>query len=380
MIIPHSRSSPWPARVPCSFSRDTALAEAGYVLGFSAESVSLSYAGQTGLTLRADHSGADGSGRALEAPERFAFPQSGTIADAPRYGWRGCHLDVSRQVYGIAAVTRFVDILAWNKMNVLHWHLSDDEGWRLEIKARPELTRAGARQGPNEKMLPQLGTGAAGSGGFYTQDEVRALIAHAGRLGVDIMPEFDIPGHCAAVLAAYPELADPDERPGNYHSVQGYANNSLNPAVPAVLRPSCRHFHRGRRAVPVPVCAYRRRRGGAWFLARFAHGPAADGGGKPVRQPWNCRPTCSEKVQDMLSGLGKKLSGWDEVSYGGGVVPDGALLMAWQKIEVGPELAEQGYDVVMCPGQAYYLDMAQATGLARTGPDLGRHRFAAIHL
>jgi hexosaminidase len=347
------------------FEKRSGLSAEAYELAFAPDAITLGFAEARGRSaalitlaqmLRAAHA----------EPEKFRFPRAGTIKDAPRYSWRGCHLDVSRQVYSIESVTRFVDILTWNKMNILHWHLSDDEGWRLEIKSRPELTRAGSRQGPNEKMLPQLGAGAKGRDGFYTQDEVRELVAHAGRLHVDIMPEFDIPGHCTAVLCAYPELADPDERPGNYHSVQGYANNALNPAIEATYDFLADVFREAAALFPFPYVHV----GGD----EVAHGSWL---GSPLAQLLMVRENLSgtmqlqahmlKKVQEMLQKAGKKLAGWDEVSHGGGVFRDGTLLMAWQKIEVGLDLAEQGYDVVMTPGQAYYLDMAQSDAWLEPG-------------
>lgn len=348
-----------------SFVQRNDLAPEAYELAFTTN----------GITLL--HSSAKGRGYGLITlaqmmhaahadPAKFRFPRAGTIKDAPRYSWRGCHLDVSRQVYAIKSVTRFVDILAWNKMNLLHWHLSDDEGWRLEIKSRPELTRAGARQGPNEKMLPQLGSGAAVNGGFYTQDEVRELVAHAARLFVDIMPEFDIPGHCTAVLAAYPDLVDPDERPGNYHSVQGYANNALNPAVDATYVVLADILSEAAGLFPFPYVhiggdevAH-----GSWLGSPLAQGLMKK---KNLSGTMELQAHLLRRVQEMLKGMDKRLAGWDEVSYGGGVEREGTLLMAWQKIEVGLELARQGYDVVMTPGQAYYLDMAQSDAWLEPG-------------
>ena len=357
--------SPVPGTRTVSVIDNAALAPEGYELDFAADGVTLAHSGPKGLTyglitlaqmMHAAH--AD--------PAKFKFPVSGMISDAPRYSWRGCHLDVSRQVYSIESVTRFVDILAWNKMSLMHWHLSDDEGWRLEIKSRPELTRAGAKQGPTEKMLPQLGTGAKGSGGFYTQDEVRALIAHAARLHVDIMPEFDIPGHCTAVLAAYPDLADPEERSGNYHSVQGYANNAINPAMSQtyafledVFREVAALFPFDYVHVGGDEVAH-----GSWLSSPAAQKLMAQ---ENLSGTMPLQAYLLSRVQDLLAGYGKKLAGWDEVSYGGGVKRDGTLLMAWQKIEVGLELAEQGYDVVMTPGQAYYLDMAQSEAWLEPG-------------
>ncbi len=156
------------------------------------------------------------------APDIFRFPATGSLEDAPRYGWRGCHLDVSRQFYPTDDVTRLIDIMAWMRLNVFHWHLTDDEAWRLEIKAYPTLTTLGVLRGPDEPMLPQLGNGAEPVGGFYSQDDVRSVVAHAASLGVEIVPEVDIPGHSTAMLVALPDLVDGQEAPDSYRSVQGF--------------------------------------------------------------------------------------------------------------------------------------------------------------
>lgn len=357
------------AMVPFSFAEvdgaraldiatESGLGQGGYRLTFAPDSVSLSHSDAAGLTyglitLAQMLHGANSK------PGTFKFPTSGTIADYPRFEWRGCHLDVSRQVYDYAAVERFVDILAWNKMNVLHWHLTDDEGWRLEIKAYPELTEIGSRMGPGEKMRPQLGAGAKGRSGFFTQAQIRQLVEHADRLHVGIMPEFDVPGHCLCVLAALPHLIDPDEELNSYTSVQGYPNNALNPGMDETYEFLETVFGEIADLFPFPYVhvggdevAH-----GAWLKSPKAQAlMKAEGlAGTPEMQAH-----LLSRVQKMLAARGKKLSGWDEVSHGGGVDPKGTLLMAWQKPELGLELVNQGYEVVMCPGQAYYLDMVQA--------------------
>lgn len=292
----------------------------------------------------------------------FRFPASGHIEDAPRYGWRGCHLDVSRHFWSFDQVKRVVDLLAWHKLNLFHWHLTDDEGWRAQILAYPQLTDTGAhRSADTPTMLPQLGDGPDRQGGFYTQDQMRAVVAHAAALGIEVMPEIETPGHAACVLAALPFLVDPDEKPDSYHPVQGYPNNSWNPGMPetftvldriieelSAIFPS-RLFHIGGDEVAK----------NAWLESPRARILMQREGlaGTFELQSWFLR-----RVKEMLDKRGKVLVGWNEVAHGGGVPPKDTILMAWEKPEVGIELAEQGYDVVMTPGQAYYLDMVQ-------GPD-----------
>lgn len=289
-------------------------------------------------------------------PQRYGVPLSGEIEDAPRHGWRGAHLDVSRQFYPLDQVLRYVDIMAWHKMNRFHWHLTDDEGWRLEIKAYPQLTETAAHTGMDLPVLPQLGPDMTGQSGFYTQDEARQVVKHAAQFGIEVMPEIDVPGHCACVLGALPDLVDPEE-PESYWSVQGFANNALNPAIEGsytfaetVLAEVCEIFpfevvHVGGDEVAE----------GAWMQSPKAQAMMRETGLKdtPQLQAYFLR-----HIQTYLAGLGRKLGGWEEVAHGGGLDPEHSLLFAWTTIEKTAELAQEGYDVISTPGQAYYLDMA----------------------
>ncbi|MGJ8527868.1 beta-N-acetylhexosaminidase [Maritalea sp.] len=339
--------------------KDLALAEEEYRVEFAADQVSLRYSSNKALI-----NGLVSLAQIINGPKadesKFKFPEIGKINDAPRFGWRGSHLDVSRQFYPYESVKRFIDILAWNKLNILHWHLSDDEGWRVEIKAYPELTDAGAKRGANEKMPAQLGSGFETYGGFYTQEQIKELIAHGQSINVEIMPELDIPGHSTCVLTALPDLIDPDEPEENYRSVQGYPNNAINPGIPAT--------YKFVETVIEEVADL--------FPSKYIH----VGGDEVDENSWMQSPAAEKlmneerlngtmqvqahflgKVQKMIKKKGKIVGGWDEVSHGGGIEKEGGtLLFAWQKPEVGITLAEQGYDVVMTPGQAYYLDMAQS--------------------
>jgi hexosaminidase len=290
---------------------------------------------------------------------KFRFPVAGKIADAPRYDWRGCHLDVSRQFYPPADVRRLIDILAWFRMNIFHWHLSDDEAWRLEIKAYPALTTVGARRGPDEPLLPQLGNGAEPVEGFYSHEDVKAIVAHATSLNVEIVPEIDIPGHSTAALVAYPELTDGQEAPDSYRSVQGYPNNALNPAIERTYEFMGAVFDEMVELFPSKLVHIGGDEvaNGSWLASPLAR-QLMDREG--LDGTFGIQSYFMKRIQEMLHQRGRKLAGWDEVSHGGGVNPEGTLLMAWQKPEVGIELARLGYDVVMTPGQAYYLDMVQA--------------------
>jgi hexosaminidase len=347
------------------FVKQPALAPEAYELIFSPEAVELRYCGaasrQYGLTTLAQllHG-------ARSEPTTFRFPKSGTISDHPRYGWRGCHLDVSRQFYPSADIKRLIDILAWFKLNIFHWHLTDDEAWRLEIKALPALTTTGVLRGPDEPMLPQLGNGAEPVGGFYSQEEVRDIVEHAARLSVEVVPEIDIPGHSTAALTTIAELSDGQEAPESYHSVQGYPNNALNPAIEATysfletvfdemvtLFPS-QYIHIGGDEVA----------DGSWLASPLARKLMEKEG---LSGTFALQSYFLKRVKDMLTARGRKLAGWNEVAHGGGVSAEGTLLMAWENPKVGIELAHEGYEVVMTPGQAYYLDMVQADAWQEPG-------------
>ncbi|MDE1995186.1 MAG: beta-N-acetylhexosaminidase, partial [Rhizobiaceae bacterium] len=347
------------------FVEQPALAKEAYQLSFAAEVVTLAYSSaagrQYGLVTLAQL--LDGARR---EPGKFHFPAAGTIADQPRYGWRGCHLDVSRQFHPTEDVCRLIDILAWFKLNIFHWHLTDDEAWRLEIKAYPQLTSTGVLRGPDEPLLPQLGNAAEPVGGFYTQDDVRLIVAHAAALRVEVVPEIDIPGHSTAALAALQELTDGQEAPESYHSVQGFPNNALNPAIEltydflgkvfdemVALFPS-EYIHIGGDEVA----------NGSWLASPLARKLMEREG---ISGTFALQSYFLKRIKAMLTARGRKLSGWNEVAHGGGVDPEGSLLMAWEKPEVGIELAREGYDVVMTPGQAYYLDMVQAEAWQEPG-------------
>jgi hexosaminidase len=347
------------------FVSEPSIVKQGYALDFSSTEIRLSFSDaagrQYGLTSLAQllHG-------ARSMPGTFRFPVSGTISDKPRYGWRGCHLDVSRQFYPTADVTRLIDIIAWFKLNIFHWHLTDDEAWRLEIKAYPTLTTSGVLRGPDEPLLPQLGNGVEPVGGFYSQNDIRAIVAHAGSLSVEIIPEVDIPGHNAATLIALPDLTDGQEAPESYHSVQGFANNALNPAVPFTyeflehvfdemveLFPST-YIHIGGDEVA----------NGAWLASPLAKQLMEKEG---ISGTFALQSYFLKRIKEMLTARGRKLAGWNEVAHGGGVDAADTLLMAWENPEVGIDLAREGYDVVMTPGQAYYLDMVQAEAFQEPG-------------
>lgn len=344
--------------LPSITSRHGELPLDAYVLEFASDQVIITHGAGQGL-FYALISLAQIHIHAHKSPDQFGFPSAGSIADGPRHEWRGAHLDVSRQFYPLEQVKRYVDLLAWHKLNRFHWHLTDDEGWRLEIKAYPVLTEVASATGMDLPILPQLGASDEGQSGYYTQDQAAEVIHHAAALGIEVMPEIDLPGHCACVLAALPELVDKEETPDSYHSVQHFANNALNPAMEGsyvvaetILGEVCDLFpfeiiHIGGDEVA----------DNAWMQSPKAQAMMKETG---LKGTFELQAYFLRHLQQFLAGRGKKIGGWEELAHGGGVERENCLLFAWTTVEKAAELAEAGFDVISTPGQAYYLDMAQS--------------------
>jgi hexosaminidase len=288
--------------------------------------------------------------------QRHVFPTGGHIEDAPAMGFRGCHLDVARRLYSGAEVSRFLALLAWNKLNRFHWHLSDDEAWRVEIDAYPRLTEIAAWRGYGMALPPLLGSGPEKSGGYYSKADVAQLVALGSRFGIEINPEIDVPGHCYAMLEALPELKDPGEN-GLAHSIQSFPNNCLNPAIEGVyaaletifgemaeMFPS-RWFHVGADEVPKD----------AWSSSPKANEMRAKLG---VTGANELQAHFLQRIQAFLTSRGKITGAWEEAAHGGGIDKAQCYLVGWVNVEGSQRLAAEGYDVVVAPGQTFYMDMA----------------------
>ncbi|EKF20016.1 beta-N-acetylhexosaminidase [Nitratireductor pacificus] len=338
---------------------DPALPDGAYRIAFAPAGITLTAAGEDGFRHGLVTLGQMLRGARLR-PGDFALPETGTIDDSPRFGWRGAHLDVARQFYAMQDIIDFLDCLAWNKLNRFHMHLNDDEAWRLEIPGWPALTEKAAFRGVGEILPPLLGAPAERTGGFYTGDDIRALVDHGAALGIEIIPEIDVPGHCHCVLEAHPELRDSGET-GIYRSIQYFPNNALNPAVEATwdflgnvfdtlveLFPS-RYIHVGGDELA----------DGAWMGSPKAIALGERLYGKA--ETFTLQSHFLKRVQAMLRERGRDTAAWEEAALGGGLEIDGVLLMAWKESKSGRALAEQGYQVVLTPAQHYYFDIARST-------------------
>lgn len=329
----------------------------GYAIEFSAERARVVGETETGLLYGLITLGQILRGARIHL-RQLNFPTSGRIEDAPAMGWRGSHLDVARRYYAKDEVERFIAILAWNKLNVLHWHLSDDESWRVEIDAYPQLTGKGAWRGYGMPVPPLLGSGPERTGGYYSKADIRGIVGFATELGVDVVPEIDMPGHCYAMLQAIPALRDPGEN-APYFSIQSFPNNCLNPGVEATygvvetiltemaeLFPS-RYFHVGADEVPHD----------AWEsspAARTLSAKLGTTGTAPLQAH------LLQRLQAFLTSKGKITGAWEEAALGGGIDKASSYLVGWKDTAISQNLAAEGYDVVVAPAQAYYLDMANS--------------------
>lgn len=278
-----------------------------------------------------------------------------TVADAPRFGYRGMMLDCARHFFPLSFVKKFIDILAMHNMNVFHWHLTEDQGWRLEIKSHPELTakssmRSGTVIGHNATVDDSIP-----HGGFYTQQEAREIVEYARQRHITVIPEIDMPGHMLAALAAYPELGctggpyEVGHRWGVYKDVLCLGKESTYKFVQDVID----------EVVDI-------------FPAKYFH----IGGDESPTVMWEKCPKCLQKAKDentdikhlqqyftnrvekYLNGKGKSIIGWDEILEG--KINQSATIMSWRGVEPGLKAAKQGHDVIMTPSSHVYFDHYQA--------------------
>ncbi len=282
------------------------------------------------------------------------------IKDAPHYPWRGMMLDVSRNFFSVAYVKKFIDRMAQYKLNRFHWHLTDDEGWRIEIRHYPLLTKIGARRGPGTKLPFSTSPAMRGSknqvqSGYYTQPQIREIIAYAKAREIEVIPEIDLPGHAKAAVTAYPKLLLDPEDTSRYRSVQKIANNTINPALEstyifldnvigevAALFPF-RYIHLGGDEVPK----------GAWSNSPAVKELMRHKGLKTRKGVENYFFTRMDRI---LKKHGKKLAGWQEVIGGRSKIRRSSLIMAWKNPKAGYRAIRQGYPTVMAPVQYLYFD------------------------
>ncbi len=275
------------------------------------------------------------------------------IEDYPRFGYRGMMLDVSRTFFDAGTVKRYIEWLSFHKINTLHWHLTDDNGWRVEIKKYPLLTEKGAWRGDGEALAPSFGSGKRRYGGFYTQEEIKEIVKFAADRNIEIVPEIDLPGHSKAVTATYPNVAC--DHSDNSLSVQGEGQNvwcvgkeenykMLDNIIKelAKLFPG-KYIHIGGDEVNYTT----------WDNCSSCKALKEKEGMKTNEELLNYFVRRMEKIVEKH---GKKMAGWDEILEGGDLHKE-TRVYAWRSVEKGIESVKKGQPTIMMPGAYCYFDM-----------------------
>lgn len=348
-------------RVTLRDAMDTRLGEDGYRITCDGGDFALLANARNGfrhglVTLAQMATGARADGR------RFGLPVTGTLSDVPRFDWRGIHLDVARTFYEVEEVLRLADLAAWLKLNVLHLHLNDDEGWRIDVDGYPDIARVAAWRGHGLPLPALLGSGPEPYGGTYSAEDIARISAHCLGLGIMLLPEIDLPGHGHAAMTAIPLLREPSDM-GGYHSVQGFEGNALHP-----LRVETAAF------VSAAIVS----------TLRMFDGPAVHIGGDEVGpETWSGSPSARAAAGDgptgalqsvllelghrLVTDAGRKTIVWEDAIHNASFDPERTIAVVWQHPDRAFELAERGLDVVLAPGNAYYLDMAYSDAWESTG-------------
>jgi hexosaminidase len=310
----------------------------------------------------------------VEKSKALAIPQL-SIIDSPRFAYRGMHLDVGRHFMPVSFIKKYIDYLALHKMNYFHWHLTEDQGWRIEIKKYPKLTAIGAwRNGTIIGRYPGKGNDGLKYGGYYTQAQIKDIVAYAQKRYITILPEIELPGHSSAAIAAYPELSCfPNEPTIKYFNKQcTWSGDSTGKQVQQTWGVFDDVYCAGKentfkflQDVMDEVLAL--------FPSKMIH----VGGDESPKENWKRCPNCQKRMKDngikdehalqsyfiqrlekYLNSKGRTLIGWDEILEGG-LAPN-ALVMSWRGEEGGIAAARQNHDVVMTPGGWVYLDHSQS--------------------
>ncbi len=285
-----------------------------------------------------------------------------SIVDAPRFSWRGVHLDVSRHFFPKEFVKHYIDLLAMYKMNVFHWHLTDDNGWRIEVKKYPKLTSVGAwrvdrEDQPWSQRQQQQPGEVATYGGYYTQEDVREVVAYAADQFVTVVPEIEMPAHSVDALAAYPQYSCTGGPftvlPGGYWpnaSIFCAGNDSTFVLLDDVLDEVASLF----------PCPYIHIGGDEADKTNWKKCPKCQGRIKAegLKNEEELQSYFIKRIEKHLNSIGKRLIGWDEILQGG-LAPD-ATVMSWRGTEGGIAAANQGHDVVMSPTKYCYFDYYQS--------------------
>lgn len=284
-----------------------------------------------------------------------------SVQDKPRFAYRGAHKDEGRHIFSVDEAKKYIDVMAFHKLNTLHWHLTEDQGWRVEIKKYPKLTTIGAYRDSTMIGKDWDRYDHTRYGGFFTQDELREVVAYAENQGITIIPEIDLPGHMVAAIAAYPHLSCT----GKAYPVR--AQWGVSDEILCAGKESTFTFIEDVLTEVMDI-----------FPSEYIH----IGGDEAPKKYWKTCPDCqarikalgykddehhkaedylqnyvTARVQEFLNARGRKIIGWDEILEGD--LAEGATVMSWRGVRGGVEAAKRGFDVVMTPNTYMYLDYYQ---------------------
>ncbi|MBQ8336428.1 MAG: beta-N-acetylhexosaminidase [Bacteroidaceae bacterium] len=342
------------------FKHNGSLAEEQYILEITPENILIYSNGRAGAFYAVQTLRQILPVQAYETPidlEKVALPTL-KITDKPHFAYRGFMLDCSRHFWDVKTVKKVIDIMALHKMNRFHWHLTEDQGWRIEIKKYPLLTKMGSRReqtttGRNEGMdgIPY--------GGYYSQSDIREVVKYAQERCITIIPEIEIPGHSLGALCAYPWLGCQGEK-GNYKT---WANWGVSPQIACAGKESSFKFWEDVLGEVMDL-----------FPSEYIH----IGGDEAPRDEWKACPLCQQRIKDnglkneaelqsyvngriekILNDKGRKLIGWDEILEGG--VSENATIMSWRGASGGIAAAKKGNYAIMTPDSHCYLNFYQTT-------------------
>ena len=358
-----------PSKGAITLSVDKLYAEEAYVLDIAKNGITIKGGSEKAVfyglqSLRQVVFHAKAKGEKVELPCMV-------VEDKPHFSYRGGMLDVCRHFFSVDEVKKFIDILALHKMNRFHWHLTEDQGWRIEIKKYPNLTKVGSMR--KETLIGRYGKKYAPYkfdgkpyGGFFTQDEIREVVRYATERYIEIIPEIDMPGHMIAALASYPELGC-TKGPYEVRTTWGISRDVL-----CAGRESTFEFVEGVLAEILEL-----------FPSKYIH----VGGDECPKDRWKVCPDCQKRIKEeglkdeyelqsyfihrvekFLAKHGRHLIGWDEILEGG--ISKTATIMAWRGPKRGIEAAKLGNNVIMTPTHYCYLDYANTTNREKNNEPL----------
>ncbi|MEN6618550.1 MAG: family 20 glycosylhydrolase [Rikenellaceae bacterium] len=352
------------------YSKDYNIASEGYLLNISTMGITIKAGSSSGIfygiqSLLQLLPPAVYSGRTIGF-EVWRVPVL-SIEDSPRFSYRGIMLDVSRTFFDAETVKKYIDWMSYHKINTFHWHLTDDNGWRIEIKKYPELTNKGAWRGPDEVLSAAFGSGNQRYGGFYTQDQIKEIVAYATERHIEIIPEIDLPGHSRAVTASYPQVACKIN--DNSVSVQGEEKNvwcvsneqnykMLDNIIKELskLFPS-KYIHIGGDEVNFS----------AWKSCPDCQALMVKEG---MKEPAELLNYFVRRMEKIVEKHGKHMAGWDEILDGGALKTD-TRVYAWRSVAKGIQSVKKGQPTIMMPSSFCYFDMKQS-------PEERGHNWAGI--